>query len=103
VRTAAELDRSILDPDAEVLPQNRLIRIMPNTGQPVTGRLLNQDTFSVQLIDGNNKLLSLPRSSLREVIFLDHSIMPSYRGKFSTQELQDVVSYLVSLKGIQPQ
>jgi hypothetical protein len=29
--------------------------------------------------------------------------MPSYRAKLSTQELADLVSYLVSLKGIEQQ
>jgi len=103
LRTAAELERSLLDPGAEVLPQNRLIRVVLKNGSTVTGRLLNQDTFSVQLIDGNNKLLSLPRSSMNEVTFLDQSIMPSYRDKFSMGELRDLVSYLISLKGISPQ
>jgi putative heme-binding domain-containing protein len=103
LRTAAELERSLLDPGAEVLPQNRLIRVALKNGSPITGRLLNQDTFSVQLIDGNNRLLSLPRSGMKELTFLDQSIMPSYRDKFSVQELQDLVSYLVSLKGISPQ
>ncbi|PWU05943.1 MAG: hypothetical protein C5B51_13360 [Terriglobia bacterium] len=103
VRTAAGLERSILEPEAEVLPQNRLIRVIPKSGQPITGRLLNQDTFSVQLIDRDNKLLSVPRSGIKEVMFLESSIMPSYRDKFNMQELQDMVSYLVSLKGIKPQ
>jgi putative heme-binding domain-containing protein len=103
LRTAAELERSLLDPGTEVLPQNRLIRIVLKNGSTVTGRLLNQDTFSVQLIDGNNKLLSLPRSSMNEVTFLDQSIMPSYRDKFSTGELRDLITYLISLKGISPQ
>ena len=103
LRTAIELERSIREPDAEVLPQNRLIRVLPKDGQPIVGRLLNQDTFSVQLVDNKSRLLSFARSSLKEVAFLDHSIMPPYQAKLSTEEVQDLVSYLVSLKGIQPQ
>jgi putative heme-binding domain-containing protein len=103
VRTATELERSILEPDFEILPQNRFIRVVPKGGPPVTGRLLNQDTFSVQLVDSKDRLLSFRRSSLKEVTFLDHSAMPSYRGKLSGDEVRDLVSYLVSLKGIQQQ
>lgn len=103
LRTTAELERSILDPNAEVLAQNRFVRVIPKDGQPIVGRLLNQDTFSVQLLDGNNRLLSLLRSGLKDVVFVNDSMMPSYQGKLSSTELQDLVSYLVSLKGIQPQ
>jgi putative heme-binding domain-containing protein len=101
LRTAAELERSLLDPNAEILPQNRFVRVVPIGRQPITGRLLNQDTYSVQLLDSENHLRSLLRSSLKEITFLNDSVMPSYQGKLSLTELQDLVSYLVSLKGIQ--
>ena len=60
---------------------------------------MNQDTFSIQLIDSNDKLLSLDKSSIRESTLLTATVMPSYRDKLSAQELADVVSYLSSLKG----
>ena len=100
LRRSAELERSVLDPDAEVLPQNRSYRAVTKTGETVTGRLLNIDTFTVQILDSKERLLSLQRSDLRESGFVDHSPMPSYRDKLSAQELADVVAYLTSLKGI---
>ncbi len=53
----------------------------------------------MQLIDQNERLVSLPKSGLREYATLPNSIMPSFRDKLSTKELTDVVSYLVTLKG----
>lgn len=99
-RRAAEIEQSLLDPDAEVLPQNRYYRVTTNAGDTVTGRLLNIDTFTVQMLDSRERLLSLPKSSLRDSGFVGKSPMPSYRDKLSRQELADLVAYLVSLKGI---
>jgi putative heme-binding domain-containing protein len=100
LRRAAELGKSILDPDAEVLPQNRFFRVVTKDGATIAGRLLNQDAFTVQLLDSRERLVSFSKSNLRNYAFVDKSPMPSYQGKLSPQELADVVSYLVSLKGV---
>ena len=100
LRRAAEIEQSLLDPDAEILGQNRSYRVKTKNGEVITGRLLNIDTFTVQLLDSKERLLSLPKSSLEESAFLQKSPMPSFRGKLSSQELADLVAYLVSLKGI---
>ena len=103
LRRPADLERSILEPDAEILPQNRIVRATTRDGAAVTGRLLNQDPYSVQLLDSKDRLISFNRSDLREFVILDKSPMPSFQGRLSTQELADVVSYLASLKGIEKQ
>jgi cytochrome c oxidase cbb3-type subunit III len=100
LRRSVEINQSLLEPNEEVLPQNRYYRAVTKQGESVTGRLLNVDTFSVQILDSKERLLSLQRSDLREAGFVNDSPMPSYRGKLSTQELADVVGYLLSLKGI---
>jgi len=100
VRRMIELERSLLEPDAEILPQNRLVRLVTRDGATITGRLLNQDTFSVQLIDSKERLRSFQKSSVKEYALIEKSPMPSYRDKLNPQELADLVSYLVSLKGI---
>ena len=72
---------------------------MARDGATITGRLLNQDTFSLQLVDSNERLLSLDKSNLREFTILKSSSMPSYRDKLTGPEVADVVSYLASLRG----
>jgi cytochrome c oxidase cbb3-type subunit 3 len=97
-RPAPELERSILDPNATVLPQHRFVRAITRDGVTITGRRLNEDTLTVQLIDSNERLVSLNRADLREYTLLKTSPMPSYQGKLTSQELADLVSYLLSLK-----
>lgn len=99
VRRAGEIERSLLDPKAEVQPESRFYKVSPKNGQPVVGRLLNRDTFTVQLIDLDERLRSFEVADLREHGF-DGTPMPPAREKLSTQEIADVVSYLLSLRGI---
>lgn len=98
VRRVVELQRSLTEPDAEVLPNFRFVRAVTKNGTTTTGRLLNQDTFTVQLLDSTEHLKSFSRTDLREFTILNNSPMPSYKDKLSSQELADVVSYLASLK-----
>ncbi len=97
-RRAVELERSLVDPDAEILGNNRFYRVVTKDGTTVTGRLLNLDTFTVQLLDAKEQLRSFVKSDLREHGFVEKSPMPSFKTTLTAQELSDVVSYLVSLK-----
>jgi len=98
VRRAGEIERSLLDPEAEVQPENRFYKVSPKSGEPVVGRLLNRDTFTVQLLDLDERLRSFRMADLRAHGF-DGTPMPPARDKLSTQEIADVVSYLSSLRG----
>jgi mono/diheme cytochrome c family protein len=95
---AAQLEKDLMDPDAEISPANRTYRAVAKDGSVVTGRLLNLDNFSVQIFDSRERLVTLQRSDLREFTTMK-SPMPSYRGKLTPQELSDLLAYLVSLKG----
>jgi putative heme-binding domain-containing protein len=103
LRTPEQLEASLLDPNAEILPENRYYRVVTRDGTAVTGRLLNLDTFQVMMLDPKEQLRTFFKSDLREHGFADRSTMPSYRSTLSRQELADVVAYLLSLKGITPQ
>jgi cytochrome c oxidase cbb3-type subunit III len=100
LRTADLLEKSLVDPSGEMLPINRSVRAVTRDGKIVTGRRLNEDTYTVQLIDDQERLVSLDKADLREYAVIKTSSMPSYRDKFSSQELADVVAYLLSLKGM---
>lgn len=101
LRRAAELESSLVDPAAEVQPENRFYNVTPTSGPPVTGRLLNRDSFTVQLIDTDENLRLFRIADLRDHGF-DETLMPSARDKLAPQEIADVVSYLSSLRGSAP-
>lgn len=99
-RTPAQLEKSLLDPAAEILPENRSYRVVTRDGASITGKLLNLDTFQVLMLDPKEQLRAFQKSDLREHGFVDGSKMPSYATTLSRQELADVIAYLATLKGV---
>ena len=99
-RRLAEIETALLDTSADIRPENRPIRAVAKDGTKISGTLLNQDTYTIQILDSNATLRSLYKSNLREYEFLKVSPMPRFKDKLSEQEISDVVSYLVSLKGL---
>ena len=94
------LERTLLDPTGMMLPYNRSVRAVTQDGEVIIGRRLNEDTFTVQLIDEQERLLSLDKADLREFTVIKTSPMPSYKDKLSEEERADLLAYLVNLKGI---
>jgi putative heme-binding domain-containing protein len=100
LRTADLLHRTLIDPAGSMLPVNRSVHAVTKDGKSINGRRLNEDTYTVQLIDEQEHLVSLTKSDLREFTVLKITTMPSYKDKFSAQEQADVEAYLLSLKGV---
>ncbi len=99
IRRTSELQRSIVDPSAEIRTDNRSVRAVTRQGTTITGRLMNQDTFSLQLLDSSERLVVVDKASLRDYTILKESPMPSFKDKLATQEVADLVSYLTTLRG----
>jgi len=99
VRAPEAIERAMIDSSSAMLPINRSIRAVTRGGKVITGRRLNEDTYSVQIIDSEERLVSLPKSDLREYTVLKTSTMPSFKNTLSPAELDDVVTYLRTLKG----
>jgi putative heme-binding domain-containing protein len=103
IRSAEYLERSILDPNESVLPEHRSVKVVTRQGTTITGRRLNEDTHTLQMIDTDERLHSFAKADLRELTLLTTSSMPAYKGKFSSEELAGLVTYLLSLKGLDAQ
>jgi putative heme-binding domain-containing protein len=101
IRTPDLLERTLLEPDASMLPLNRTVHAVTRDGKVITGRRLNEDTYTVQLIDQQEHLVSLVKADLREYTVVKTSGMPSYKDTLSSKDVADVVAYLLSLKGPQ--
>jgi putative heme-binding domain-containing protein len=98
-RSPGTIEQSLVDPTSRMLPINRPVRIVTKDGRTISGRRLNEDTYTVQLIDDHERLVSLEKAALREYAVLETSTMPSAKGTLDAQEVADVIAYLSSLKG----
>jgi len=98
VRTPAALQRSLLDPYTALLPINRPVMAVTQEGEIVQGRRLNEDTYSVQLIDSEGRLRSLVKD---ELVDLEISRTPTHEPtSLSGDQVADVIGYLLSLRGL---
>ena len=98
--SAEQIRAALVSPKKDVAPQHRSIRLVTKDGQTVTGRILNQDGFSVQIIDSSSQLRSFLKSNLREFTIITANPMPAYGDKMSAEDMTALVQYLSSLKGI---
>ena len=98
-RTPAALQRTLLDPTSALLPINRPVRAVTRAGETIRGRRLNEDTYSVQLIDTEGRLHSLLKEDLAEwEVSTTATMRPT---SLSAEQVADVIGYLLSLRGIQ--
>lgn len=99
-RGVNRLRSTILDPES-VLPEGFLqVRLVTKDGRRITGVRLNEDTFTIQVRGLDGLLYSFIKQDLKE--FQKESgktPMPSFRGQLSPAEIDDLIAYLVSLRG----
>ena len=99
-RSAAFLRQTILNPVA-TLPEGFLyVSAVPRSGRAVAGIRINEDSFTIQLLDTAGRYHSFRKSELRSLRHLERETpMPSYAGQIPAVDLDDLVAYLASLKG----
>ena len=98
-RQPAALHRALLEPTKGMWPINRPVRILTADGRTIRGRRLNEDTFTIQVIDEQERLVSVDKAQIKEYERAATSPMPSVAGKLSGDEIADLIAYLLSLKG----
>lgn len=97
-RSLAQLERAVLDPNAEVSPDYWSLRARTKSGQTVTGIRLNEDMDSFQIREASGRLRSLWKAEVASYEIIHTSPMPSFKGKLQASELEDLVAYLASLR-----
>jgi putative heme-binding domain-containing protein len=99
IRRPSQILTSLTDPTRATMPINRPVTIVTKDGRTIHGRRLDEDTFTVQLIDGQENMVSIDKSDIRRYDIGMASDMPSFQGVLNNDELADLLAYLVSQKG----
>jgi cytochrome c oxidase cbb3-type subunit 3 len=112
-RSRAYIVESIREPNRQ-LTQNRgfgesvslkydTVTAVTADGRTIVGVPMNEDTFTVQVMDMSERIHSLDKKSLKSIRHEDRSLMPSYdTGRLSNADLDDLVVYLQSLRSTSP-
>jgi len=107
-RSARNLRESILEPSAEIGNTSETFvdgtrRYWPVTltlagGNSVQGVVLNEDSYSIQVMDEEERLLSYAKKNLDEIRRGQVSAMPTFQDDLTESEVDDLVAYLASLR-----
>ncbi|MEZ5400853.1 MAG: c-type cytochrome [Bryobacteraceae bacterium] len=90
----AHLRESIVDPSKAVARQYRVASVRTKAGQSYRGLLLNQDEYTIHLLDTAERIRSFRRSDLAATALPTESLMPAYAGKLSDAQMDDLIAHL---------
>lgn len=87
-------------PDRAAYEAYLMYRVTLPSGKVVEGTRVNEDSFTLQLRDAEGNIVSVNKLTAKNIEKLpEKSFMPSYKGKLSETQLNDLVAYLSSLGG----
>ncbi len=96
--SASDIRDAITDPNRNLDPRKRTVTVTTGDGQNLTGIARNEDNFSLQLQTPDGTLHLFSKPELKSIEYQPRSLMPDdYASRLSRQELDDLVSYLVSI------
>lgn len=99
LRSPEHIEAALLRPSEFIAFTYRQVNLKTKSGELVSGRLLNEDDTSVQLMDNAENLRAFDKRDITNLDKPEVSMMPAFDGYFNDTDLQDLVSYLYSLKG----
>jgi cytochrome c oxidase cbb3-type subunit 3 len=99
-RGAVYLREAIVKPAASHPPGYLVVRAVPVSGAEVRGIRVNEDVFWIHIRDASGTVHALQKSELARVDReLEATLMPSYEARLSAAQLDDLVTYLATLRG----
>jgi mono/diheme cytochrome c family protein len=85
------------------VPQYDTVTVVMRDGKTIVGVAMNEDTFTIQLMDTSERVYSLAKESLRSIRHENRSLMPAYgTNTLGETDLQDLVAYLQTLRAPSP-
>jgi len=99
-RSSTALVREIRNTAEYIPPGYEPVTVVTRDGRQIRGCRKNEDSFSIQMMDTDERLLTFLKTEVREVIDEKRSLMPDYGPERLTDaDLDDVLAYLRTLRG----
>jgi putative heme-binding domain-containing protein len=97
-RSPEELLSDITDPHLDVAPRWWTIKVTGADGVPREGLRMNEDSFSLRIMDDDSNLWSFPKNQIESYERSQDSTMPSYAQSLTDEEVDDLVAFLFFLR-----
>jgi putative heme-binding domain-containing protein len=92
------LAQGISEPLKDFSQEYETVTVVTADGTKLTGVVLNEDNFSLQMMDTREQLRLLQKDKLRSYVKSRESLMPTYDQKMlSDKDLQDLIAYLLTV------
>jgi hypothetical protein len=99
VRSREALVRAIRHPSASIEAGYRAVTLVTKNGERIEGVAKNEDAFSIQIMNADERLQGYLKVDLDQVIHESQSLMPSHRSSdLSRRDLDDLLAYLGTLR-----
>jgi hypothetical protein len=77
----------------------QVVEVVTVEGRSIRGLRMNEDTYSIQLKDLENKIYSFRKEKLKSIRRdTEGGLMPSYAKKITDEEKRDLTAFLLNLK-----
>jgi cytochrome c oxidase cbb3-type subunit 3 len=94
-RSLESIVESVRNPSQQLADGYQTVTVVTADGQEAKGFIMNEDRFSVQMMDTRERILLLERDKLRSFKKSPESLMPPYStALLNDEDLQDIVAYL---------
>lgn len=97
-RNPEELKKDLIEPDEAVGPRWWTMKVTRSDGSVVEGLRMNEDTFTLRIMDDQENLWHFSKSEIRSSERIETSTMPSATETLTLSEVDDLVAYLFSLR-----
>jgi cytochrome c oxidase cbb3-type subunit 3 len=92
------LAQGLMEATKEFAQEYETVMVVTSDGTEIKGTTLNEDDFSVQIIDQSDRLRLFEKDKLRSFTKSRNSLMPPYKTSLlSDADLQDIIAYLVGV------
>jgi putative heme-binding domain-containing protein len=97
-KAAVDIYSAITEPNKNLDPRRQVVAVKTSDGTALTGIARNEDNFSLQLQTSDGAFHFFDKSQVQSIEHQPRSLMPAdYGSKLTRQELDHLVSYLMSV------
>lgn len=97
-RSVESLVESVRNPSRQLAPGYQTATVVTADGRDARGFIMNEDSFSLQMMDTSERILLLEKDKLHSFKKSSVSLMPPYDATvLSDKDLDDIIAYLLTV------
>ncbi|MEE3373044.1 MAG: c-type cytochrome [Planctomycetota bacterium] len=90
--------RSLTDPDAQIAGNYQLVQLVMEDGKVYSGRRLYENSYFILIMDEKENLRTISKRRIEKLSRPHKSLMPSFRKFLNSAEVEDLATYILSLR-----